>query len=1596
MKVKHLQRKRRFHAAMILVLSALVVPFSHAGDVSPVTLQLKWFHQFQFAGYYAAKAQGFFKDEGLSVQILERNPEKSNIQSVLDGDAHYGVADSGLILERMKGRPVVLLAQIFQHSPLVLITRQVSGIKSPFDLSGKSVMADFAAHSNAPLVAVLNHTLGGIDKVRIMPHSFRLEEFLAGKVDAISAYLTNEPYTLKAQGIPIRIIDPKHYGVDFYGDNLFTTVHEIQTRPDRVEGMIRASIRGWEYAMDHPEEIIALIQNKYNADLDRGRLVYEAQMIKEMIAPDAVPLGTVLASRFDDIVRNYLHSGLISKAQDWSGFIYHQETGATVSNGIDISLSPQEQAWLERHPEFTIAFDGDYAPYSFLNHKGELEGIAVDYAKEIARRTGLKINVFPHSRWNRIYAAGQNRETDVIATLVKRPERTEWFGFTKPYLSLAQYIITRNDQSVIASRSDIGINKIALVKGYSTSKHVIENYPTITPVFVDNLSRALEAVSTGRADATIAAMGMAQHLIAQKGLPNLKFAALYGQGLSEQRFGVRNDWPELASILDKGLESISDKERIKIFQKWSRIEVANMETVKGLPEPLHLADSEKEWLKTHPEIRIGVMDNWPPMNYLDKSGLPTGIGVEYLHAINKRLDGILNIVPAPFKENYEAVKNGRLHALMDITPKPEREVFFSFTTPYLIIPQIIVAQKGTPYLRNEEDLSGRAVALEQGYYTITRFRKNYPGINIREFSSTSECLDAVARGEADAYVGNRAVTLHIIEKELMANLQVMGRTHQPPVELTIGTHKPMVELASILEKALASLSPQEIQDIHRKWIKGDKISETLLDLTPDENNWVQKHPVINVSNEMDWPPVDFVADGRPQGYAIDLVRLLAERIGIRVDFVNGYTWKGLEELFKKGELDILQPAGKSAERSQYAIFSEPIVQYKTYFITRKRHPEITDFQQLSGKKFAVAKGWRMENFLRQNHPDVELFLVDNQEEMLEAVNREDAYATYGNEIVAGYIIQKKWMRDLKFSGWVKDFDNGEINRLHLLGHKDAPELISMMNKALASLTAGEFRQLEEKWISTSEKSHSDFSPQEEAWLKKHPALRLGIDPNWAPLEYFDENGEFSGITSDHIRILKKKLGVSITPVTGLTWVEVQQQARNGKVDIISAIVKSEERSRYLLFTEPYMKLPMVVVMHEDAPFIESLNDLSGTTIAVVKGYITHAYLKQDYPRQRLVLFDSLAQAMKAVASGRAGAVIGNIASINYVKRDLGLNQLKVAATTQYSYDISFGVRKDWPELIPILEKGLYAITDKEKELIKDKWVNIRFKTKTDWRMLGIAILTVMMVAGSIVTVIFIWNRRLTTEVLERKMAMEAVQVERIRAEDALKSLKISEKELRQYADTQAVLVREVNHRVKNNLSAIIGMLHMEQDRAEAEKITSYLPVLQDLIGRIRGLSTVHHLLSESGWRPLEITDLCRQVVNASLQGVPFGKQVHVEISPSQVRVTSNQAHHLTLVVNELATNAMKYALSDRNEANIYIETCLKDQTIEIIFKDDGPGYPDHILRDGFVPSTIGFELIRGITRKSLNGEVTFKNDHGAVARIIFPNDFNHLDQKGDS
>ncbi|MCP4540841.1 MAG: GAF domain-containing protein [Chloroflexi bacterium] len=206
---------------------------------------------------------------------------------------------------------------------------------------------------------------------------------------------------------------------------------------------------------------------------------------------------------------------------------------------------------------------------------------------------------------------------------------------------------------------------------------------------------------------------------------------------------------------------------------------------------------------------------------------------------------------------------------------------------------------------------------------------------------------------------------------------------------------------------------------------------------------------------------------------------------------------------------------------------------------------------------------------------------------------------------------------------------------------------------------------------------------------------------------------------------------------------------------------------------------------------------------------------------------------------------------------------------------------------------------------------------------------------------------------------------------------------RRDAETRAILLREVNHRVKNNLTGIIGMLYAARRRAKVENRETYQATMDNLIVRVRGLSTVHDMLSASGWAPLQLSDLATAVINATLRAFSYDKCVLVDVSHSLVRVTSDQAHNLALVINELAINAVKYAFGkeEREEIHIVFQITFDDGTVHCEFRDNGPGYPQDVLQ--FEHHKVGFDMIQNIVRKSLHGELSLRNDDGAVAVIQF-------------
>lgn len=286
-----------------------------------IDIQLRWHHQFQFAGYYAAVEKGFYREEGLEVRLHAGDPAHQPVQEVLAGRAQYAEGNSEVLFQRLQGKPLIALAAIFQHSPSILLVRKDSGIKSVHDLAGKKVMLMNRTEDADFLTMFLNEGIA-LSQINIIPSSYQIDDLITGKVDAFNAYATNEPFFLKQRRIPFTIIDPGNYRVDFYSDIFFTSEEELHHRPDRVEKVLRATLKGWRYAMNHPEEIIDLLIDRYPVKKSRAHLEFEAAEIRKLILPDIIEIGHMNPERWQHMADTFVKAGLIGSRDYFEGFIY--------------------------------------------------------------------------------------------------------------------------------------------------------------------------------------------------------------------------------------------------------------------------------------------------------------------------------------------------------------------------------------------------------------------------------------------------------------------------------------------------------------------------------------------------------------------------------------------------------------------------------------------------------------------------------------------------------------------------------------------------------------------------------------------------------------------------------------------------------------------------------------------------------------------------------------------------------------------------------------------------------------------------------------------------------------------------------------------------------------------------------------------------------------------------------------------------------------------------------------------------------------------------------------------------------------------------
>jgi signal transduction histidine kinase/ABC-type nitrate/sulfonate/bicarbonate transport system substrate-binding protein len=525
-----------------------------------VTLQLPWLHQFQFAGYYIAKEKGYYSDAGLDVKILDEQNKQDPVDAVMKGKAQYGVGRSSLIVNYIKGAPIVLMAAVFQSSPMMMLTLKNSNIRTAKDLKNKRVMLTNDTIEGAEMQAMLRSVGLRSSDLHIQEHSYDPMSLARGETDAMVAYLSNEPYILQKAGVETHVIHPKDYGFDFYSDILFTSKSETLQNPQRAEAFYDASMRGWLWAFDHIEETAGLIYRNYNPQhKSLDALIYEGKVLKELAFRPNIAFGTLDPIRLEMIAQGYRLMGAVQSVPSFEPLMFKHNT---------LYLSDVEKAWLKDHPIIRVGIDHNWPPVESVDEKGRHIGISASYLSLLEKRLGIRFEVdYSRRLWSDSIRSIQNKELDMLSCAAITPKRQEKILFSRPYLKQSIVIIANSNVGYVNDLTDLVGKKVAVVRSYATEEFLRTHYPKIIPVMADTSLEALQKVDSGEAYAGIEGLGVVSYLIERHDFKHLKVVGEtpYQYDLG---FAFRNDWEMLASISDKVLASITPSEYQEIHGKW--------------------------------------------------------------------------------------------------------------------------------------------------------------------------------------------------------------------------------------------------------------------------------------------------------------------------------------------------------------------------------------------------------------------------------------------------------------------------------------------------------------------------------------------------------------------------------------------------------------------------------------------------------------------------------------------------------------------------------------------------------------------------------------------------------------------------------------------------------------------------------------------------------------------------------------------------------------------------------------------------------------------------------------------------------------------
>lgn len=545
----------------IVISLFFFITMTFSNELKSINVQLNWKHQFEHAGFYAAIEKGFYKDVGLKVNLFEKKKGSSSFDEIMNSNVDFAVGYSSLVLEYASGKPVVALASLFQHSPLVFLSKQSSNIRTISDMIGRKVMINPKSKSSASLSMMIKNEGISYDDMILLNHSYNTNDLIDGTTEVMASYISNQPYALMKKNIKFNILDPANYGYDFYENILFTHKKTIKNNPMLVNKFLTATLKGWSYALKNENEIIKVILDKYSNRKSKEALEYEANIIKNSLMPKNIPVGNIDKKRFERIISLYEELGLsVYSNVNIDNFIY--------KSGKEISLSLAQKEWIREHPQVYFTGDPNWLPYeAFVD--GEYIGVVNEHLKLLEQYTGLTFVKIPTINWSQSIELSEKKYVDVLSETTSSLLKDS-LSFTKSYLSSPIVMVMKKSEKYKNSITDILNKKIAVIKDYGYISEIQNVYPKLNYHEVTNIQDGLLSIENGEADVLLCALPQASYWINKYSLQNVRIVGKT-RFLASLAFGVRSDYQVLVDILNKAIDKIPQTQQQEILTNWTKV-----------------------------------------------------------------------------------------------------------------------------------------------------------------------------------------------------------------------------------------------------------------------------------------------------------------------------------------------------------------------------------------------------------------------------------------------------------------------------------------------------------------------------------------------------------------------------------------------------------------------------------------------------------------------------------------------------------------------------------------------------------------------------------------------------------------------------------------------------------------------------------------------------------------------------------------------------------------------------------------------------------------------------------------------------------------